>query len=130
MGYNAQIFHLVVGRIHLSVLLTGFNSGMELLKDVVVGGEILETAKEVYVVQFGGRIFVFQVTGICKANVFAEQFATFQTLFFVLTILEKSGLFTIKNQCKKSAFSTNAQSRFASVVVNSVLGPPRLARHP
>ena len=74
MGYNAQIFHLVVGRIHLSVLLTGFNSGMELLKDVVVGGEILETAKEVYVVQFGGCIFVFQVTGICKANVFAEQF--------------------------------------------------------
>ena len=29
----------------------------------------------------------------------------------------------------KSAFSTNAQSRFASVVVDSVLGPPRLARH-
>ena len=85
MGYNAQIFHLVVGRIHLSVLLTGLNSGMELLKDVVVGGEILETAKEVYVVQFAEPIFVFQVTGICKANVFAEQLATFQTLFFVLT---------------------------------------------
>ena len=30
---------------------------------------------------------------------------------------------------KKSAFSTNAQSRFASVVVDGVLGPPRLARH-
>ena len=30
---------------------------------------------------------------------------------------------------KKCAFSTNAQSRFASVVVNGVLGPPRLARH-
>ena len=29
----------------------------------------------------------------------------------------------------KSAFSTNAQSRFASVVVDVVLGPPRLARH-
>ena len=29
----------------------------------------------------------------------------------------------------KSAFSTNAQSRFASVVVDGVLGPPRLARH-
>ena len=29
----------------------------------------------------------------------------------------------------KSAFSTNAQSRIASVVVDSVLGPPRLARH-
>ena len=28
-----------------------------------------------------------------------------------------------------SAFSTNAQSRFASVVVDGVLGPPRLARH-
>ena len=28
----------------------------------------------------------------------------------------------------KSAFSTNAQSRFASVVVDDVLGPPRLAR--
>ena len=28
----------------------------------------------------------------------------------------------------KSAFSTNAQSRFASVV-DGVLGPPRLARH-
>ena len=27
---------------------------------------------------------------------------------------------------KKSAFSTNAQSRFASVVVDGVLGPPRL----
>ena len=26
-------------------------------------------------------------------------------------------------------FSTNAQSRFASVVVDGVLGPPRLARH-
>ena len=30
---------------------------------------------------------------------------------------------------EKSAFSTNAQSRFASVVVGGVLGPPRLARH-
>ena len=29
----------------------------------------------------------------------------------------------------ESAFSTNAQSRFASVVVGGVLGPPRLARH-
>ena len=28
-----------------------------------------------------------------------------------------------------SAFSTNAQSRFASVVVDGVLGPLRLARH-
>ena len=30
---------------------------------------------------------------------------------------------------KKSAFSSNAQSRFASVVVDGVLVPPRLARH-
>ena len=30
---------------------------------------------------------------------------------------------------KKSAFATNAQSRFASVVVDGVLGPPRLACH-
>ena len=30
---------------------------------------------------------------------------------------------------KTSAFSTNAQSRFASVVVDGVLGPPRLAQH-
>ena len=30
---------------------------------------------------------------------------------------------------EKSAFSTNAQSRFASVVVDGVLGPPRLAHH-
>ena len=30
---------------------------------------------------------------------------------------------------KESAFSANAQSRFASVVVDGVLGPPRLARH-
>ena len=29
----------------------------------------------------------------------------------------------------KSAFSTNTQSRFASVVVDGVLGPPRLVRH-
>ena len=29
----------------------------------------------------------------------------------------------------KSVFSTNAQSRFASVVVDGVLGPPRLTRH-
>ena len=29
----------------------------------------------------------------------------------------------------KSAFSTKAKSRFASVVVDSVLGPPRLAWH-
>ena len=39
---------------------------------------------------------------------------------------------TFQNQgsvLKKSAFSTNAQSRFASVVVDDVLGPPRLARH-
>ena len=38
-------------------------------------------------------------------------------------------LFKIKDWCKKVRFSTNAQSRFASVVVGSVLGPPRLARH-
>ena len=30
---------------------------------------------------------------------------------------------------KRSAFSTNAQSRLASVVVDGVLGPPCLARH-
>ena len=30
---------------------------------------------------------------------------------------------------EKGAFSTNAQSSFASVVVDGVLGPPRLARH-
>ena len=29
----------------------------------------------------------------------------------------------------KSVFAKNAQSRFASVVVDCVLGPPRLARH-
>ena len=29
----------------------------------------------------------------------------------------------------KSAFSTNAKSRFASVVIDCVLGPPHLARH-
>ena len=29
----------------------------------------------------------------------------------------------------KKLFSTNTQSRFASVVVDGVLGPPRLARH-
>ena len=38
-----------------------------------------------------------------------------------------SWLFTAKNRCKKSAFSTNAQSRFVSVVIDGVLGPPRLA---
>ena len=31
-------------------------------------------------------------------------------------------LLTIKDRCKKSAFSTNTQSRFASVVVDGVLG--------
>ena len=30
---------------------------------------------------------------------------------------------------KTSLFSTNAQSRFASVVLDSALGPPRLAQH-
>ena len=30
---------------------------------------------------------------------------------------------------KTSAFSTSAQSRFASVVLDGVLGPPRLVRH-
>ena len=30
---------------------------------------------------------------------------------------------------KTSSFSTNAQSRFASVVFDGVLGPPHLARH-
>ena len=30
---------------------------------------------------------------------------------------------------KKDAVSTNALSRFVSVVVDGVLGPPRLARH-
>ena len=30
---------------------------------------------------------------------------------------------------KRSGFSTNAQSKFTSVVLDGVLGPPRLARH-
>ena len=40
-------------------------------------------------------------------------------------------LLTFHNQGSvlKSAFSTNAQSRFASVVVDGVLGPLRLALH-
>ena len=41
-------------------------------------------------------------------------------------------LLTFHNQGSwvKSAFATNAQSRFAPVVVDVVLGLPRLARHP
>ena len=35
--------------------------------------------------------------------------------------------FTIKDQCKKSAFTTNGQSRIASVVLEGFLGPLRLA---
>ena len=31
---------------------------------------------------------------------------------------------------KTSVFSTNAQSRFMSVVLDGILGPPRLAWHP
>ena len=38
-------------------------------------------------------------------------------------------LFTIKDRCKKVAFSTNAQSRFDSAVNDSILRPPRLVRH-
>ena len=40
-------------------------------------------------------------------------------------------LFTFHNQGSvvKSAFSTNAQSRFASAVLDGVLGPPRLVWH-
>ena len=38
-------------------------------------------------------------------------------------------LFKIKDQCRKSAFSTNTQSRLASIVVDGVLGPLRLTRH-
>ena len=37
-------------------------------------------------------------------------------------------LFAINDWCKKSAFYTNTQSRFASVVVGGVFGPPRLAQ--
>ena len=37
--------------------------------------------------------------------------------------------FSQSRTCVKSPFSTNAQSRSASVVVDGVLGPPRLARH-
>ena len=32
-------------------------------------------------------------------------------------------LYTIRGQCRKSALSVNAQSRFASVVLGGVLGP-------
>ena len=35
----------------------------------------------------------------------------------------------ILEQQKRSAFSTNAQSRFVSVVLDGVQGLPRLARH-
>ena len=38
-------------------------------------------------------------------------------------------LFSIKDRRNKVHFSTNTQSRFASVVVDSVMGPPRLAGH-
>ena len=38
-------------------------------------------------------------------------------------------LFSIKDWCKKVCFSTKAQSMFASLVVDSVLRLPRLARH-
>ena len=45
--------------------------------------------------------------------------------------LTHSILLTFHNQglVGKSAFSTNKQSKLASVVVDGVLGPPRLARH-
>ena len=39
------------------------------------------------------------------------------------------GPFPIFRTTNESVFSTNAQSRFASVVLDGVLGPPRLARH-
>ena len=35
----------------------------------------------------------------------------------------------VSGTTKTNAFSTNAQSRFASVILDSVLGPPRLMRH-
>ena len=46
-------------------------------------------------------------------------------------LVTNSILLTFQNQgsMQKSAFSTNAQSRFASVLFDRVLGPPRLARH-
>ena len=47
-----------------------------------------------------------------------------------LLIRQGSGLaLPIFKVTKTSAFSTNAQSRFASVVLDGVLGPPHLARH-
>ena len=50
-----------------------------------------------------------------------------RTLNFVLRpICPIRGIF---GATKTSAFSTNAHSRFASVVVDCVLGPPRLVRH-
>ena len=39
------------------------------------------------------------------------------------------GALPIFGTTKTSVFSTNAQSRFVSVDVGAVLGPPRLAQH-
>ena len=54
-------------------------------------------------------------------------------LSFSTGLVTNSILFcmTFHNQgsVSKSAFSTNAQSRFASVVVDGVVGPPRLTQH-
>ena len=48
--------------------------------------------------------------------------------FWSLTVLYSVD-YSQSRICLKSAFSTNAQSRFASFVVDGVLGPPRLGRH-
>ena len=62
--------------------------------------------------------FPTQESGSAKANYEAWSLIQFYSVNF-----SKSRI------GEKSAFSTNAQSGFASVVVDGVLGPPRLARH-
>ena len=75
----------------------------------------------------GPRLPLLAVAGSC--------FKAWPPSWSLILVLTRSGHKLISvdfhNQglVQKSASSTNAHSRFASVVVDGVLGPPRLGRH-
>ena len=58
----------------------------------------------------------------------SSAFVLGQTQVWSLTQLYSVDFSKSRNDVK-SAFSTNARSRFVSVVVDGVLGPPHLAWH-
>ena len=109
---------------------------VQLVLEIVTVLGVQNGARHLHLVGFGGVVFGVTVLGVHVVDRTLELFLVDLLAVVcgvagpVTNAIIFCRLLKNKGSVKTSAFSTNAQSRFGSVVLDGVLGEPRLARHP